>query len=619
MVTVNYDKDQHLIYCTISWTNNFDNIIRVLKSYSCKFHQEGQNKFWSIPTLKYSAIIRDLKEICPVKINPDVETKINQILSTSVKNQLTIFTDSRLFNQELLKYPPVKGLPPNEDYQKIDIERAIQRNRYLLDLEMGLGKTYILIGIISHLKYYDNLGRILILTTRSGTYNFYQEILHHSKIFNPSKIVIASKNTKDIFEKDYDIIISDFDTFRLISDYYYKKNSKDNKISTKYRTSRIPIDNWIGNQPACLIIDESHCIGNAKSRRFQTIKLIADKFYYRYLSSGTFADKVEKIYSQLYILDPGLVDYSSYTDWLKKYANIGNRFSPYAVNYFYQDKIRNLVSELQENYSSSRRIKDHLSLPENYIKRVYVTMHKKHEDIYKAFLRHEANQWTDFSVQAILNKFPYLMIALDNPFLLEIHFSKFPEELVNAIKDFKYDYLEKYSILDDILEEEFESIDKIILWAIHPKTMNYLAKRYAKYNPLVIHGDIDIPKGKTKDEYKMDCIQEFKKNPKRKLLIASLSVLNTAVTVTEAKAQVYVERNFTYIDFIQSTKRIHRIGQESVVKTYILLYDYSLDLYMDKVLDSKGELTEKLLSKSILSKEEWENIFRMNTQSKLRF
>jgi hypothetical protein len=92
-------------------------------------------------------------------------------------------------------------------------------------------------------------------------------------------------------------------------------------------------------------------------------------------------------------------------------------------------------------------------------------------------------------------------------------------------------------------------------------------------------------------------------------------VLNTAVTITEVTTQIYIERNFTYIDFVQSMKRIHRIGQTKNVNTIVLLYDYSLDVYMNNVLESKGLISEKLLSKDSLSEDEWKTIFKMNEDS----
>lgn len=589
----------------------FADIVGVLKTSGCVFNPD--EKDWTIPVNKYEGIREKLSDIDVISISFLDEKKINELM-LKVGIQQVIF-ERRSFKQELLKKEPVKGISPNEDYQKQDIIKGITRNRYIYDLDMGLGKSYILSGVLAHLQYYDDLGKVLYVTTRSGTYNFYHELLKFT-YFSPDDIVIASKDTTDIFEQNKKIIIIDFDTFRLLSDKYYKKANK--KSGVKYRKSPIPIDNWIGDKKACLILDESHCIGNPKSRRFSTLKLIADRFYFRYLSSGTFADKIEKIYSQLSILDAGLVHNMNYTDWLAEYASVGNRFSAYAINYFKKDKIDSLMTTLRKTFASHRRTQDHIKLPEHNIQTVYVKMSDEHREIYEKFVKYEMNEMSD--MRKIQNSFPYLMLSVDNPHFLKNHVDRLPADVNKLVGKFKSTSIEKFSVCDDLIDQYVvENNEKIIIWTIHPYTANLLKERYSKYDPLIINGEIEVPKGMTKDEYKRELVEQFKKSKTSKILIASILVLNTAVTMTFLKTQIYFEKNFNFIDWSQSLKRVHRLTQEENVTTFNLVYDHSLDLYIMKNLESKGMLNEKLMSKDFLSTEEWKFIFNGNEEDELSF
>ena len=601
---IQFTADAKDISVKFNGSKNFEEIVQTLKLASCKFNPD--EKDWTVPINKYDGLREKLSDLDIISISFLDEKKINELM-LKVGKQQTVF-ERRSFKQELLKKEPVKGIHPNEDYQKQDIIKGITRNRYLLDLDMGLGKSYILSGILTHLQHYDDLGKVLYITTRSGTYNFYHELLKFTN-FKEDDIIIGSKDTTDIFEQNKKIIILDFDTFRLLSDKYYKKIYK--KSGVKYRKTPIPIDAWIGDKKACLILDESHCVGNPSSRRYSTIKLISDRFYFRYLSTGTFADKIEKIYSQLNILDPGLVHNFSYTDWLAEYASIGNRFSAYAVNYFKKDKIDALMAIIKKSYSSHRRTFDHIELPENNIQTVYVRMSEKHRDIYEKFVKYEMSEMSD--MRNIQNKFAYLSLSIDNPKFLLNHEEKLPNDINKLVSKFKVDDLEKFVACDDLVDQYVvDNGEKIIIWTTHPLTANLLKERYAKHSPMVINGEIEVPKGMTKDEYKRVLVEQFKNDKKSKILIASILVLNSAVTMTFVKTQIYFEKNFNFIDYSQSLKRIHRISQTENVTTLNLVYDHSLDLYIMKNLESKGLLNEKLLSKEFLTSEDWTLIFNGN-------
>ena len=595
-------------------SKKFEEIVQTLKLYHCEFNPA--EKDWTVSTAKYELLREKLADIDVISISYLDEKRINAMMLEIGKQQI-IFPERRLFKQNLLKKTPIIGLTPNEDFQKVDILKGISRNRYIFDLDMGLGKSYILSGVLSHLAEYDDLDKVLILTTRSGTYNFYHELLKFT-YFKPEEITIANKDSTSVFESDTRIIITDFDTFRLLSDKYYKKRFK--KSGVKYRVSPIPVERWIGKKKACLILDESHSVGNPKSRRYATLKLISEHFYFRYLSSGTIADKVEKIYSQFNILDPGLVHNLNFTDWLAEYASVGNRFSQYAINYFKKDKIDSLMESIRKTYASHRRTDDHLQLPENFIKKIYVRMSDDHRKIYESFVKYEMGEMSDMNMRNIQNKFPYLMLSLDNPYFLNTHLEKFPADLKKNIMKFKDASLEKLNVLDDLIDEHvIENEEKIIIWTIHPHTAELLKKKYEKHHPVVVNGEIEIPKGVTRDEQKRALVEEFKTNKKSKILIAGIAVLNTAVTITEATTQVYLERDFNYITMSQSVKRIHRHGQTKSVNTIYLTYDYSLDNYISKNLEDKDLLNQKLLSKETLTTEEWRSIFNGSEEENYSF
>ena len=165
--------------------------------------------------------------------------------------------------------------------------------------------------------------------------------------------------------------------------------------------------------------------------------------------------------------------------------------------------------------------------------------------------------------------------------------------------------MEKFNVVDDILESH--PGEKILVWAIHPSTIDMLAEKYSKLNPIVIKGD-------TPKEERNNLVDQFRFGSENQMLIANITTLSTSVTITECQLQVYFERGFNYTTFEQSTKRIHRLGQTKPTLTYILIYDDSMDVFLDKNLSDKGLLTKKLVDKGFLSQEEWNMVFTCNTE-----
>jgi SNF2 family DNA or RNA helicase len=163
------------------------------------------------------------------------------------------------------------------------------------------------------------------------------------------------------------------------------------------------------------------------------------------------------------------------------------------------------------------------------------------------------------------------------------------------------------SLLHKYLEEENR---KVILWSGHPYVIESLKTYFAKYNPLIIHGEMKF-KDKTKE--RDDILELFKKSPEHNLLIASYLVLKTAVNITEATRSIYFDKSYDFIPYSQSSRRNYRIGsKETVIETSLILED-TLEVVQDYRLKQKANLNNILLRRDSLSKEEWKSLFLGNT------
>ena len=566
-----------------------------------KFVWNPNSKEWSGSPYKYDELIESLSDID--MIEDQVDKKLLNDITAGIPEQ-EFENTRRIPDYSLMNFPPMEGKGDNKNFQDEGIKKGINRSRYAYFWEMGTGKSYIASAIIAHrlLKYHD-VKKVLFLTTSIGVRNLKYELKKFIKDLDISRVSIGDKNNRLPFKEDVDIVISSYNSFRLICDAYRKEKGID---SQRPRKPFLPLEEWFNGGEGMLILDESHEIMNKSSQRGYLVNLHAKSFKYRYLFSGTPADQPEKLYNQLTVLDPWLTYGLSFEAWKDKMAYIGTRFSQYAVREWKQEELEKSNKRFLEKHGNFFKSKEVIDLPEYIERKIYLDMKPYHRDLYQKVVmedfRDNINK-NKTSVRDFVNRFPYLMLSVDNPELLKKHKDKFSDDLNILIDKFKPSYMEKFDAIDDIIEAH--PGEKILIWAIHPLTINQLGKRYEGLNPICITGE-------TPQEERNSLVEEFKTG-NHKLLIANISTLNTSVTITDVTCQIYIERGFNYSNYEQSTRRIYRIGQDKPVISYILIYENTLDVLTDKNLSSKGMLVDGLLSKNFLTQEQWSEIFNLNS------
>lgn len=577
----------------------FNAIINHLKHE--RFRWDPQEKKWFGPAYK----LNDVKDYLEEKdtVNCSItDDEIMEILAG--KPEMKIEKVRRVPDFSLMNYPPMLGKHPNEAFQKNGVSLGINRSRFFYAWQQGTGKSYLESCLIAHRLYkYHDVGKVLFVTSSIGVRNLKHELLKFIKGLSEDKILVGSKDCRNVFDNEYqdkDIIICSYNTFRLICDYYRKQF----KIkSQKPRKPFLPLEYWLNGQKGMLILDESHEASNINSQRGYLINLHSVAFEYRYLFSGTPFDKIEKTYSQFNILDPWLVYNLTYSQWLSRHALLGTYFSASAIRGWKKDEIEKMNKRFLKLHGNQYDAKDVIDLPDFYEIPIYVDMSPYHRNIYERVTVEDLQDNIKNGkgdVRSFINRFPYLCLSIDNPYLLEKHRDKLSDDLNEILKHFKPDYMEKLHALDDIIETH--KGEQILVWAIHPKTIEIIAERYKDLNPICITGE-------TKEEDRNKLIEEFKTDVTRKLLIGNITTISTSVTMTHVKTQCYFELTFNYTEFAQSERRCYRIGQTQPVTTYILLYDKSLNVLQWKNLQDKGTLTKGLVSKEFLSQEQWQQIY----------
>lgn len=518
-------------------------------------------------------------------------------------------------------------------FQKQDIERAINQNRFLFMWDTGTGKTYALCAIEELLKYYGETSKAIVLTSSIGVLNLGKEFVKLlPDTYNQERTLVIKSVTqlknRFIFDDDtYDIVICHYDCFRAICDAYDKRENKRTK-KVKYRKSSVPLDKWYGDKKGLILMDECHMIGSV-NQRTKALFMNAKFWEYRYFFSATPLDKKQKMYPLLYLLNKKLVNGLNEEDWLSTFCQlgvkVGERFLPHAPNMatWNEKKWLELQDLLFDSYAS-KRTKDLLNLPPAIdMDLLEVPMSKKHRTLYEAFSS-IVSEYTKLKndkeheglVKTFYAQFSVMMMCIENPEMLkssrtlksmyDLGVNKNNlvafETLINEF-DYKKDF-SKLEYLNAIIKDEcVEKGNKILVFFYHPLTGKLLKEIYPNETFLTS----DLP-----DYERFPTIEKFKKSD-NKVLFASINIANTSFTLTECKAAVYFERTWSYIDYDQSRGRIHRIGQDSEVRYYNMSYENSFDYLQLKALETKGACVDSLIKKNMFTSKEWKTLFGGST------
>lgn len=576
-------------------SREFEECVELFKQNYLKF--DSASKDWTFPIrLSVLSVVDSLNA-------NRIETHISQEDIDVIK--ISLYPPSNEvkkikvpLDKELLeKFPPLKGEPPNEDYQLQAIRKFTTCNKVILNIFPRLGKTYISsIGLDSLMKQ-GQVDCVLGIMKPEGLGNFQHELVKFTDNYiTEDDIVILDKDSRDIenyFDKK--VILCSYNTWRLINEYYkkqYKIKSKEPKKPF------IQFDKWFNHR--FLLLDECQSV-TGDSLQYHYTQIHACHFDRICAMSGSVGYKLEKLYNIVNILTPQRLSSLRKKEWWEyitkpTWSKYKREIIPSRLKEFEDECLKPIMISFGEEC---------LKVADNYEHVVYVNMGEKMKTVYRLACNDFLTEILQEGNGKLLysnfkKKFPTLRQITDDPSLLEI-------DDWDMDKD-----NDKVEILKSILEDRIDEKGKnVILWCNYPRTMDKLGKIFAKYNPIVVNGNEKLC-GIKRDE-RADVIEKIKTDENCRLLIAN-QVLSTSVSFWRYSVNIYFSTPIDTDYYAQSVRRINGSGQkEKQIETIHLLYSKSIDNYLyenltnqlkiKKYFDSIGENDELSLDllKSILN------------------
>ena len=461
-------------------------------------------------------------------------------------------------------------------HQLTALEKSWNKESYAYFMEMGTGKTKVLIDNMAMLYDKGKIDGALIIAPKGVIGTWYnQEIPTHLPDHIENVSVLWQANiTKGQQEKLNELLKTIDKLHILIMNVEALSTSK----GTDFAESFLRTHNTI------MAIDESTTIKNSAAKRTKNILKLAPQSKYRRIMTGSPITKNPlDLYSQCEFLSSWLLDFASFYAFRNRYAEMktihAQGRSIQVVNFF---KNIGELSEKLKGFSYRVLKEDCLDLPDKiYVKR-NVALTEEQSKLYKqmktmALAILNGKQTTTVTVLTQLMRLHQITCG---------HFTADDGSTQNIKSN-------RITELMNVLEEVE---GKAIIWANYQKDMFEIKKAIEKEYG---EGSVVDYYGLTPQENRQPNIKRFQEDPECRFFVGTPQTGGYGITLTQANTVVYYSNGYDLEKRLQSEDRAHRIGQKKSVTYVDLIADDTVDEKIVKALRKKINIASEVLGEEL--------------------
>lgn len=456
---------------------------------------------------------------------------------------------------------------PLKDYQLEAVGFLLDRDRAMLSLAPGLGKTLV---SITATALDPSKKKVLVIAPKSLLYMWKAELLKWCNMLPicPRIHIWGGKNWIDQSFRE---------NGKRIVDWYIGNPEALNSIMGNVQISTT------GSVPHVLILDESILYKGRNSKRTKNALALAKMIPTAWMLTGAPANRmIDDMWSQFHILKPK--QYRSYWRFAEEYGLVSN--TAWSKTLLANKKnAEEVVKERFKDIYFAKSQDDVLNLPPFLFSEIDIPMTVEQEKSYNEMKTLLSTIFTDeegrdniVSVDSHLSEVIRLLQIASNPMLLE-----------GKNTSGKW----------DAFQELFEQYPgPFVVWTSFTKSAKDLAVRFSKMGLTAAYMI-----GETKDYERQSIIDTFQAG-KMDVLVAGQAVGSYGHTLTAGRTAFYPERTFDG-SFFQSLYRIRRIGTVHSPNVVFMRSVYrdgrkTIDALVHSLLDYRVEMVHKLTTGMIL-------------------
>jgi SNF2 family DNA or RNA helicase len=461
-------------------------------------------------------------------------------------------------------------------HQLTALEKSWNKETYAYFMEMGTGKTKVLIDNMSMLYDKGKIDGALIIAPKGVIKTWYeQELPTHLPNHIENVTVLWQPNiTKTQQEKLESLFKIETSLHILVMNVEALSTEKGVKFASKF----------LNSHKVLMAIDESTTIKTPTAKRTKNIIGLGKLSKYRRIMTGSPVTKNPlDLYTQCEFLDPYLLDHASYYSFRNRYAVMKSmhvRGRTIQVVHEFQNLAE--LSDKLKDFSYRVLKKDCLDLPpKNWTKR-HITLSKEQQKVYDQ-MKKTALATLNGKVTSTMNVITQLMR------LQQITCGHFTADdgSTQLISN------NRITELMDVLDE---TEGKAIIWGHWQKDIQNIVDEIEK-----VHGPESVVNyyGLTPQDERQDNIRKFQDDPKCRFMVGTPSTGGYGITLTAANTVIYYSNGYDLEKRLQSEDRAHRIGQKENVTYVDIIAEKTVDEKIVKSLRKKINIASEVLGEEL--------------------
>jgi len=461
-------------------------------------------------------------------------------------------------------------------HQLVALEKSWNRETYAYFMEMGTGKTKVLIDNVAMLYDKGKIDSLLVIAPKGVIGTWYnQELPAHlpnhienvAVMWQPNINKKQQEKLKTLFEVETALHI-------LIMNVEALSTDKGLKFAQKFLLSHKTL----------LTIDESTTIKNPKALRTKNIIQISDMAKYRRILTGAPVTKNPlDLFTQCYFLDPYHLDHQSYYSFRTRYAIMKTAYiSGRSIQLVSGFKHLDELAEKLKPFSYRVLKEDCLDLPPKIYMKRNIELSKEQQKVYK--------EMKEKALATLHGKQITTMTALTQLMRLQQitcgHFVA-DDGTTQQIKS------NRLNELMDILDEVE---GKAIIWAHWQADIKNIIKEIKK-----VHGPGSVVDyyGLTPQDQRDKHREAFQNDSKVRFIVGTPQTGGYGITLTAANTVIYYSNGYDLEKRLQSEDRAHRIGQKKSVSYIDIIAEETVDQKIVKALRKKINIASEVMGEEL--------------------
>ena len=461
-------------------------------------------------------------------------------------------------------------------HQLTALEKSWNKETYAYFMEMGTGKTKVLIDNMSMLYDKGKIDSALIIAPKGVVKTWYEQELptHLPKHIENVTVLWQSNINKKQQEKLESLFEIETALHILIMNVESLSTEKGVKFAQKF----------LNSHKVLMAIDESTTIKTPTAKRTKNIISLGRMAKYRRIMTGSPVTKNPlDLYTQCEFLDPWLLDFTSYYAFRNRYAEMETmHLRGRTIQVVSEFKNLGELSDTVKKFSYRVLKEDCLDLPpKNFIKR-HIVLTPDQKKVYEQ-MKKQAISILNGKVSSTMTVLTQLMR------LHQITCGHFTADdgTIQLLPN------NRVTELMNILEE---TEGKAIIWANYQRDITQIVENIEKkYGS----GSVVDYYGLTPQDERQDNIRKFQNGDECRFLVGTPQTGGYGITLTKANTVIYYSNGYDLEKRLQSEDRAHRIGQKKNVTYIDIICEDTVDEKIVKALRDKINIASEVLGEEL--------------------